>query len=101
MATTRKIKLPLDEQLIQRARSRDAEQAGKADLEVIEHALTMYLGDRAFDEDWLRDRSMRKRPSVSRARNSGPRAATRRDRSSMSTSTSQPSSEALTDRPAS
>jgi len=50
MATARRISLPLDEELIHRARDRDSRQATKGDLEVIEHALTMYLGDRAFDE---------------------------------------------------
>jgi hypothetical protein len=50
MATARKVNLPLDEDLIRRARDRDSAQAMKSDAEVIEHALTMYLGDRAFDE---------------------------------------------------
>jgi hypothetical protein len=50
MATARKINLPLDEDLIRRARDRDSGQATKSDVEVIEHALTMYLGDRAFEE---------------------------------------------------
>jgi hypothetical protein len=50
MATARKINVVLDEELIRRARDRDSGQATKSDLEVIEHALTMYLGDRAFEE---------------------------------------------------
>jgi hypothetical protein len=50
MATARKVNLPLDEDLVRRARDRDSGQAGKSDAEVIEHALTMYLGDLAFDE---------------------------------------------------
>jgi len=49
-APARKINLPLDEDLIRRARDRDSGQANKSDLEVIEHALRMYLGDRAFEE---------------------------------------------------
>ena len=50
MATARKVNLPLYDDLIRRARDRDSGQAMKSDAEVIEHALTMYLGDRAFDE---------------------------------------------------
>jgi hypothetical protein len=50
MATARKVNVAVDEELIRRARDRDLGQATKSDLEVIEHALTMYLGDRAFEE---------------------------------------------------
>ncbi|MBO0767318.1 MAG: hypothetical protein J2O48_01410 [Solirubrobacterales bacterium] len=50
MATVRKVNLPLDEDLIRRARDRDAAQAEKSDVQVVEHALTMYLGDKAFEE---------------------------------------------------
>jgi hypothetical protein len=50
MATARKINVALDEDLIRRARDRDAGQATKSDPEVIQHALTMYLGDHAFEE---------------------------------------------------
>jgi hypothetical protein len=47
---TRKISLSVDEELIRRARERDTAAAGKTDGEVIEDALTVYLGDRALDE---------------------------------------------------
>jgi hypothetical protein len=47
---TRKISLSVDEELIRRARERDTAAADKTDGEVIEDALTVYLGDRALDE---------------------------------------------------
>jgi len=50
MATVRKISLPLDEELIRRARQQDQSAASKSDLEVVEDALAVYLGLRALDE---------------------------------------------------
>jgi hypothetical protein len=47
---TRKISLSVDEELIRRAREQDTAAADKTDGEVIEDALTVYLGDRALDE---------------------------------------------------
>jgi hypothetical protein len=47
---TRKISLPVDEDLIRRAREQDTAAADKTDGEVVEDALTLYLGDRAVDE---------------------------------------------------
>jgi hypothetical protein len=47
---TRKISLSVDEELIRRARERDTAAADKTDGEVIEDALTVYLGDRPLDE---------------------------------------------------
>jgi hypothetical protein len=47
---TRKISLPVDEDLIRRAREQDTAAAAKTDGEVVEDALTVYLGDRALDE---------------------------------------------------
>jgi hypothetical protein len=47
---TRKISLPVDEALVRRARERDTAAADKTDGEVVEDALTVYLGDRALDE---------------------------------------------------
>jgi len=47
---TRKINLPLDEELIQRARDLDAGQGGKSDAQVVEDALSVFLGLRALDD---------------------------------------------------
>ncbi len=47
---TRKISLPLDEELVRRARRQDHAGADKSDLEVIEDALAVYLGLRALDD---------------------------------------------------
>ena len=41
-ATVRKISLPLDEELICRARQQDQSAAAKSDLEVVEDALAVY-----------------------------------------------------------
>lgn len=46
---TRKVNLMLDEELIRRARQQDA-CVGKSDVQVVEDALTVYLGLRALDE---------------------------------------------------
>jgi hypothetical protein len=48
--STHKISLPLDEELVRRARSRDVGRADKSDAQVIEDALAVYLGDRALDD---------------------------------------------------
>jgi hypothetical protein len=45
-----KISLPLDEELIRRARQQDAGPADKSDAQIIEDALAVYLGDRALDD---------------------------------------------------
>ncbi len=50
MATARKISLPLDEELIRRAREQDQSAAAKSDLEVVEDALAVFLGLRALGE---------------------------------------------------
>lgn len=50
MATARKISLPLDEELIRRARQQDQGAAGKSDLEVVEDALAVFLGLKALDD---------------------------------------------------
>ena len=47
---TRKVNLMLDEELVRRARLKDADALGKSDLEVVEDALTFYLGLRALEE---------------------------------------------------
>lgn len=47
---TRKIPVPLDEELIRRARDADPAQAGRSDDEVIERALSRYLARKALDE---------------------------------------------------
>ncbi len=47
---TRKVSLPLDEELIRRTRLQDRGGAGKSDVEVIEDALAVYLGLRALDD---------------------------------------------------
>jgi hypothetical protein len=49
IVTTRKINLPLDEDLVRRARQQAIGAVGKSDAEVIEDALAIYLGDRALD----------------------------------------------------
>ena len=45
-----KVSLPLDEELIRRARQQDTAPTGKSDAQVVEDALAVYLGDRALDE---------------------------------------------------
>ena len=40
----------LDEELVRRARRHDAGPVGKSDLEVVQDALTFYLGLRALEE---------------------------------------------------
>jgi hypothetical protein len=40
----------LDEDLVRRARRKDADALGKSDVEVVEDALTFYLGLRALEE---------------------------------------------------
>lgn len=50
MSAARKISLPLDEELISRAREQDQGAAAKSDLEVVEDALAVFLGLRALDE---------------------------------------------------
>jgi hypothetical protein len=47
---TRKINLPLDEELVRRARQQDTSEAGKSDAQVIEDALAVFLGLRALEE---------------------------------------------------
>jgi hypothetical protein len=47
---TRRISLPLDEELIRRARQQDHSAADKSDAKVIEDALAVYLGMKALDE---------------------------------------------------
>jgi hypothetical protein len=42
--------VPLDEELIRRARKQDTGRADKSDAEIIEDALAVYLGDRALDD---------------------------------------------------
>jgi hypothetical protein len=46
---TRKINLPLDEELVRRARDEDVGQ-GKSDAQVVEDALSVLLGLRALDD---------------------------------------------------
>ena len=48
MAT--KITVPLDEALVRRARDEDAASAEKTDEQVVEDALSVYLGLRALEE---------------------------------------------------
>jgi hypothetical protein len=50
MATARKISLPLDEELIRRARQQDQGAASKSDLEVVEDPLAVFLGLKALDD---------------------------------------------------
>jgi hypothetical protein len=47
---TRRINLPLDEELIRRARQQDVAAPEKSDAEVVEDALAVYLGMNALDE---------------------------------------------------
>jgi hypothetical protein len=47
---TRKINLPLDEELVRRARDQDAGQGGKSDAQVVEDALSVFLGLRALED---------------------------------------------------
>ena len=48
--TARKVNLMLDEDLVRRARLKDPDALGKSDLEVVQDALTFYLGLRALEE---------------------------------------------------
>ena len=47
---TRKIDLPLDEELVRRARQQDTGEVGKSDVQVIEDALAVFLGLRALED---------------------------------------------------
>jgi hypothetical protein len=47
---TRKINLTLDEELVRRAREQDVGEATKSDAQVVEDALSVFLGLRALDE---------------------------------------------------
>jgi len=47
---TRKINLTLDEELVQRAREQDVGEGAKSDAQVVEDALSVFLGLRALDE---------------------------------------------------
>ena len=47
---TRRINLPLDEELIRRARQQDIAAPEKSDAQVVEDALAVYLGMSALDE---------------------------------------------------
>jgi hypothetical protein len=47
---TRKITLPLDEELVRRARDQDLGQGSKSDAQVVEDALAVFLGLRALDD---------------------------------------------------
>jgi hypothetical protein len=47
---TRKIKLTLDGELVRRAREQDLGEDTKSDAEVVEDALSVFLGLRALDE---------------------------------------------------
>jgi ribbon-helix-helix CopG family protein len=49
LMATRKINLQLDDELVRRVRQQAIAAVGKSDAEVIEDALTVYLGDRALD----------------------------------------------------
>lgn len=46
----RKITVPLDEALVRRARLEDAGGMGKSDEQVVEDALSVYLGLRALED---------------------------------------------------
>jgi hypothetical protein len=50
LMATRKINLPLDEELVRRARDQDVGQSSKSDAQVVEDALSVMLGLRALDE---------------------------------------------------
>jgi hypothetical protein len=47
---TRRVSLPLDEELIRRARDMDSTAPEKSDAQVVEDALAVYLGMEALDE---------------------------------------------------
>jgi hypothetical protein len=47
---TRRVNLPLDEELIRRARQQDVAAPEKSDAQVVEDALAVYLGMNALDE---------------------------------------------------
>jgi hypothetical protein len=47
---TRRINLPLDEELIRRARQQDVAAPEKSDAKVVEDALAVYLGMKALDD---------------------------------------------------
>lgn len=47
---TRKIDLTLDEELVRRAREQDLGQGSKSDAQVVEDALSVFLGLRALDD---------------------------------------------------
>jgi hypothetical protein len=47
---TRKINLPLDEELVRRTREQDLGQGRKSDAQVVEDALSVFLGLRALDD---------------------------------------------------
>jgi hypothetical protein len=46
---SRKVNLQLDEEFVRRVRQQAIGAVGKSDAEVIEDALTVYLGDRVLD----------------------------------------------------
>jgi hypothetical protein len=52
---TRKINLMFDEDLIARARQQDLGESSKTDVQVVEDALSVFLGLRALDEPRARD----------------------------------------------
>ncbi len=47
---TRKVNLMFDEDLISRAREQDLGESSKTDVQVVEDALSVFLGLRALDE---------------------------------------------------
>ncbi len=47
---TRKINLPLDEELVRRAHDQDVGQSSKSDAQLVEDALSVMLGLRALDD---------------------------------------------------
>jgi hypothetical protein len=47
---TRRVNLPLDQELIRRVREQDQGATDKSDAEVVESALALYLGMRALDD---------------------------------------------------
>ena len=65
---TRRINLPLDEELIRRARQQDIAAPKKSDAQVVEDALAVYLGMKARGR---KGRCRRTRPTASRSRKSG------------------------------
>ncbi len=50
LMATRKVNLPLDEELVRRARDQDVGQSSKSDAQVVEDALSVMLGLRALDD---------------------------------------------------